>query len=1383
MVNTRISQQNSEIFLQSLNSAIANLGAKFNVVALPKNEENIDLSQVNWMDVKSLEQAEQKAIQEPLVHPFFLIVEWLFRAVCYKISTWWHQETLRENREILLYCHSLRNHGHLSAHEFVELDKSISNKDELRRLTTEHIQKLKDSGFIDIKAHRAISGLLIQDKLKEVWIYLNTISALNNLTAHIDKVKEILGPKESLELLNILDQASKTSIFDGEAIFELNRLLARIEIAFWLDSLEEDNILVRDLKKDLRNRDEKTFQQDLKLYFEYMAEKEHSHPLRKYYYEDMYRSLDFLIGQDAFIHLSHAFMTESFMQNWQEEFSKIHKAILALDSINHENIQDFHLRLVKLYEIFGHVLEGEKDYIGSKTLYAEVYGKLKQQWQDISDKMHQFNKKELSSHDFCGCINQKLSEVSSRPWPSTATNVIKANHYEGDHHKDVAYKKKVMCVTCSWGGGHRAVASALEQYLGSKDFHFTAIDGPQEILISQDLLQQHLGRDYTITKLYNTLVANSAWRTLNFIKQFTSSAIPTEIDPDQKRLMMQRVLMEKPDVIVAAYSQHVHLLTEIGKELGIPVVYVSTDLHQHYPAWYMQPEYEHFKMIVPSTEEAVMETFNAPVPRNQVLGLGYPIRPAFSEEYNQEDLETIYDKFNLPKDKKLILIMAGACGAESPYTEKILRNMEHGKYQDCHLVVVCGNNKPYFESLSQEIKDRNLKAHASALGFISSGEDMAKLMHVSDCLVTKPGGSSVAEAVSTHLKLVLEVNSNTFEWEKFAADWVVSKGIGTAFHSNQEFFEALDSELNKEKPSVNLNPKQPQEKGYLEAIKSIIKKAEKDKELQNRRQSWQESFCIPYYKPIINKGYRMETAQADFNRALKDKALSRKIFIRDGIINSLLENKPVQINFKTGFIEEAKVFSEGESLLLIQKLSKYFEELSQRPLLQLKPQEERLFFVAKLLLVQLDKRYASGEISKKSLEEEIAQLDRLCTLISLKSSKMDMNKFSDFYQLSDDENSRKSLKNISRLYTTSLAKKEFKKWYSEKTSHGRKKNLEEYILTPKAAALSYIFHPASVGFVKSLHIHRNLSALNEKLPIDQECGDLIIRLEGKPVKVSAIINDFQFYQNRILDKEGREFFYFDDQGLREGSPSEWQEGEIPVFKQKNKTRKSHYLEICTVMSPDETHSYIKLKTKDGKVYSVGKFWDRHAQPPGYSELLKTVPAMLAMDYHDYKPHEAYSKKTKVELTDEKFNEIFSYITELQKNYKDQDGGYNLINSNCTGFVKQIAKKAGIEIDSKISLVEYLSGGLVNYPSIRKFLYRNNWLRNASNIILYPFALFRNLLIFFLGGKGTIGSDNLKKDAAFKSFFDLIDPLSGYVNHPIGIRTWQEIVEEQKGLKT
>ncbi len=1401
MVNTRQTTKEADKFIQSINNAVDKLGAKFNKEALPKLEDDTDLSQVNWMDVKSLDQAEKKAIQGPLIHPFFLIVEWLFRAVCFKVSTWWNKAQNQENKEIMLNCHSLKNRGHLSPNEFITLQKAVSDKDEFRKLTATHVEKLKDSGFIDIKAHRAISSLILADNVKDVWVYLNTISVLNNLTSNMDQVKEILGPKESLKLLNTLNEAFKTSIFNGKATTELSELLARVEVSFWLDSfkfpeadktriestiedydnnvIDSRNLLYRAMQKALKSNDKKDFQQNLKWFFEYAAER-CENPLRRYYYEDMAKSLEGkLIGENVFVHLSHSLMTEAFMETWESEFSTIHDEILNTDKMGPDQLKDLNPRLVKLYEVFGHVLDAEKEYVGSDTLYAQTYGKLKSQWKDISDKMHSFNDGEISSHDLCGCINHKLTENSSRPWPSSATTVISASNYKADHHEDKAEKKKVMCVTCSWGGGHRAVSSALEQYLGSEDYHFSAIDGPQEMLIEEDLLQKHLGGDFTITKLYNTLVANKAWRTLSFIRKFSSSSLPTDVDPVQKKLVMQRVLMEKPDIIVAAYSQHVHLLVEVGKELGIPVVYTSTDLHQEYPSWKTPVDYKHFRMIVPSKEPSVMKTFNAPVPKKQVLGLGYPSRPAFSKNFTKAELNQIYQKFNLPKDKKLIMIMAGACGAESPYTEKVLRKMKQGKYQDCHLVVICGNNKSYYSNLKGEIESEELKDHASALGFIKSAEDMAKLMSVSDCLITKPGGSSVAEAVSRHLKLVLEVNpDDTLAWEKFAATWVKDKGLGSTFNSYSEFFEALETELEKEKPTVDALPlKQPQEKSYSKVISDLIKGAEKDKKMQEKREVWEDDLHIKLYKPVATKGYRMETAQVDFNQGLKDKVLSDKLTFNDSIVESLMNNKPIQINFTTNRLEEVEKFSETETLLLVQKLSKHMENVKFDDEGKMDVKDEILHFIAGQLLVNLDTRIKKGEITKRSLKEEISRLDRICTYVGLKGAKVDEATLVKHYKITDAESSRVKLEALEHLFKTGIAKSDFKKWHSEKTSSARKKGLDQYIMSPKTAALSFLFQPSSVDFVKNLHLHRSVSAYNQVLKLDGNTGDLMIRLEGEDTPVSEIKNDFHFFQNRIIDSDGKEFFYFEDEGLRVGSPTEWGDS-VPVFRKKDKVRKTPHLEICTIIGP-EVHSYIKMKGKNGEVYSVGKFWDRNVDLPGYTELLKTVPAMLRMDYHDYLPHEKYFKKTKVEMTEKKFDEILSYIKSVQTDYMEQEGGFNIFNANCSGFTKHIAEKAGVDMgDTKISVLEYVTGGLASFPSVRKFLFKHKWLRRVSDVIMYPIAVLRNLLIYALGGRDQIGHENLKKDTALKSFKDIFDPFAGSVDHPIGIRTWQEIQEDK-----
>ncbi|MDP2043983.1 MAG: glycosyltransferase, partial [Candidatus Omnitrophota bacterium] len=65
---------------------------------------------------------------------------------------------------------------------------------------------------------------------------------------------------------------------------------------------------------------------------------------------------------------------------------------------------------------------------------------------------------------------------------------------------------------------------------------------------------------------------------------------------------------------------------------------------------------------------------------------------------------------------------------------------------DTQVIVVCGRNKTLFKRL----KKKNL-SNVLAFGFIKTDEE---LMEVSDVIITKPGGSSIAELLNMGLSTV-----------------------------------------------------------------------------------------------------------------------------------------------------------------------------------------------------------------------------------------------------------------------------------------------------------------------------------------------------------------------------------------------------------------------------------------------------------------------------------------------------------------------------------------------------------------------------------------------------------------------------------------------------
>lgn len=94
------------------------------------------------------------------------------------------------------------------------------------------------------------------------------------------------------------------------------------------------------------------------------------------------------------------------------------------------------------------------------------------------------------------------------------------------------------------------------------------------------------------------------------------------------------------------------------------------------------------------------------VPRDHIAVTGIPVRVGFDEEH---DTVAIRERFSLPQDKMIVLVMAGAKYSE-PYFpfRRIVEPMfgELSNFLDMHFVFLAGEDYTYAEHLKQVFKER-----------------------------------------------------------------------------------------------------------------------------------------------------------------------------------------------------------------------------------------------------------------------------------------------------------------------------------------------------------------------------------------------------------------------------------------------------------------------------------------------------------------------------------------------------------------------------------------------------------------------------------------------------------------------------------------------------
>ncbi len=129
------------------------------------------------------------------------------------------------------------------------------------------------------------------------------------------------------------------------------------------------------------------------------------------------------------------------------------------------------------------------------------------------------------------------------------------------------------------------------------------------------------------------------------------------------------------------------------------------------------------------------------IPQKKIKILGIPIDAKFNMPLNKQEL---YDKYKIPLDKTIILIMGGSLGLGR--IEECVSDLIENP--DLFIIIVCGKNK----ILENNLCDNYLGCpNLSILGYVNN---VHELMELADCLICKPGGLTIAEALAKNINII-----------------------------------------------------------------------------------------------------------------------------------------------------------------------------------------------------------------------------------------------------------------------------------------------------------------------------------------------------------------------------------------------------------------------------------------------------------------------------------------------------------------------------------------------------------------------------------------------------------------------------------------------------
>jgi 1,2-diacylglycerol 3-beta-galactosyltransferase len=389
-----------------------------------------------------------------------------------------------------------------------------------------------------------------------------------------------------------------------------------------------------------------------------------------------------------------------------------------------------------------------------------------------------------------------------------------ASGTNGENTNIAEKRKRVMCLMSDTGGGHRASAQALKDgfhALYGNDFDINIIDlwssrSPWPLC--------------EMPKSYFFLVKNPwLWR-LNF--RCSEPKIVHECLFEGYAAIVRkgfsRAFQEyDPHLIVSVHPlmQHVPLkvLKTIAKKAGsnsniIPFATVVTDLTRCHPTWFHKAVDRCFV----ATELVAAQAIRIGLKSSQLICHGLPIRPSFSTP-NLMSKEDIRSNLGLVRNSKTVMIIGG--GEGMGMLESITRALSRTLREEDQIVVICGRNTV----LASKLRGEKWPVHVTIKGFVNN---MSDFMRACDCIITKAGPGTIAEALICGVPLIL--NGCIPCQEEGNIPFVIDNGVGSFSTKPEDIAGTVANWFSEEYSSFLAEMSRKAEKlGRPEATFKIVK--------------------------------------------------------------------------------------------------------------------------------------------------------------------------------------------------------------------------------------------------------------------------------------------------------------------------------------------------------------------------------------------------------------------------------------------------------------------------------------------------------------------------------------------------------------------------------
>jgi processive 1,2-diacylglycerol beta-glucosyltransferase len=351
---------------------------------------------------------------------------------------------------------------------------------------------------------------------------------------------------------------------------------------------------------------------------------------------------------------------------------------------------------------------------------------------------------------------------------TTATQ-CRAKENRRQRRDDAARKRverrspRILVLWASTGNGHISVSRALETACCAEDMEVMSVDA---LRYGPNSYRAWYGGGYELVVRCFPWLWGMAYRLSDEVGPWYY--LQTGLDFLFLNRLEKLVLSFRPDWVICTHSLPQPRLERIRARLkNFRVGVVVTDFYPH--SMWRRGNPDHY--FVPS--EWSREQLDALLPgfAARTFVTGIPTDARFAERPGRHAARRALGL--RPELPTMLLTSGGIGGGPLLAAAKALASLN----MECQVVVVCGRNEGAYRCLTKHLVSLNAdgRVRFRVEGYINA-DAMANLMHASDFLIGKPGGSTMAEALTSGCPLVVYTPVMIPGQEEFNAEMLQRAG-------------------------------------------------------------------------------------------------------------------------------------------------------------------------------------------------------------------------------------------------------------------------------------------------------------------------------------------------------------------------------------------------------------------------------------------------------------------------------------------------------------------------------------------------------------------------------------------------------------------------------